>query len=31
MLTEIRSVVANILKGQQRERYDFFLEHGFPT
>lgn len=25
------SVVANILKGPERERYDFFLEHGFPT
>lgn len=24
-------VVANILKGQQRERYDFFLQHGFPS
>ncbi|KAL2439183.1 hypothetical protein ABEF95_000852 [Exophiala dermatitidis] len=24
-------VVANILKGPQRERYDFFLQHGFPT
>ncbi|KIX00219.1 uncharacterized protein Z518_10358 [Rhinocladiella mackenziei CBS 650.93] len=24
------SVIANILKGPQRERYDFFLQHGFP-
>ncbi|KIV77604.1 hypothetical protein PV11_09393 [Exophiala sideris] len=24
-------VVANILKGPQRERYDFFLQHGFPA
>jgi len=24
-------VVANILKGPERERYDFFLQHGFPT
>lgn len=23
-------VVANILKGQNRERYDYFLKHGFP-
>jgi len=23
-------VVANILKGPERERYDFFLRHGFP-
>ncbi|KIW17750.1 hypothetical protein PV08_04945 [Exophiala spinifera] len=24
-------VVANILKGPERERYDFFLKHGFPS
>ncbi|EXJ95983.1 hypothetical protein A1O1_01109 [Capronia coronata CBS 617.96] len=24
-------VVTNILKGPERERYDFFLQHGFPS
>lgn len=24
-------VVANILKGPERERYDFFVKHGFPS
>ncbi|KAJ9652433.1 hypothetical protein H2198_008303 [Neophaeococcomyces mojaviensis] len=24
-------VVANVLKGEQRDRYDHFLRHGFPT